>query len=64
MKKLIYSTLYPLLFIFIISAYILPCAHTAESTTVTVDGVGTLIGNDKARARDEALTQRRLPDGT
>jgi len=55
MKKLIYSTLYPLLFIFIISAYILPCAHAAESTTVTVDGVGTLIGNDKARARDEAL---------
>ncbi len=45
-----------MLFIFIISAaYLLPVVHAAESITVTVDGVGTLIGNDSARARDEAL---------
>lgn len=55
MKKLILITLCPGLFIFIISAYLLPVVHAAESTTVTVDGVGALIGNDSARARDEAL---------
>ena len=55
MRKAISIIIYSLLFISIISAQLLPSLHAAESTIVTVDGVGTIIGNDMARARDEAL---------
>ncbi|ODS30685.1 MAG: hypothetical protein SCARUB_04206 [Candidatus Scalindua rubra] len=60
-----------LLFMFLISACFLPenkvgwaglptgspspTNKNDEATTVAVDGVGTIIGNDRARARDEAL---------
>ena len=55
MKESIRINLYPLLFMYLISMCFLPCVQADEPITVTVDGVSTIIGEDRARARDEAL---------
>ncbi len=55
MKKPIRITLYPLLFMCLMNFCFLTYVQADEPTTVTVDGISTIIGEDRARARDEAL---------
>ena len=55
MKKPIRIILYPLLFMCLMNFCFLAYVRADEPTTVTVDGISAIIGEDRARARDEAL---------
>ncbi|MFQ5964336.1 MAG: hypothetical protein ACE5KZ_08640 [Candidatus Scalinduaceae bacterium] len=62
-----YGSLYLLCFVFLISLCFLPDVQASETKKVIVDGVGAIIGNDRARARDEAIRdayRRAIEKGT